>query len=183
MSQKSTSKKPTTKSSSTTKKSSTTTKKSATKKPTAKTSTTKKSTAKTTKPTTKKPATTTKKTTTKEPAAKTTTPKKTTTKKKSTAAKKPTTKKLKVVKAIIMSYRRNNRLQTTNQAIAKVLDEYNHKALIGKKFKVKFPETGTTINGTVIGIHGQDKTKQVRLRFNKGGMTAHALNQIAEIQL
>ncbi len=155
MSQKSkkTTKKPTSKKSSSTKKSST-----AAKKPAAKKITAKKATS-----------------TAKKPATKTT--------KKPTTTKKPVARKPKVVKAIIMSYRRNNRLQTTNQAIAKILDEYNHKALIGKKFIIKFPESEATAKGTVIGIHGKDKSKQVRLRFTKSGMTAYAINLIAEIQL
>ncbi len=138
---------------------------------------------KTTKKPTSKSSSSTKKSSTiaKKPAAKTT--KKPTTKKTTTATKKPVARKPKVVKAIIMSYRRNNRLQTTNQAIAKIFDEYNHKTLIGKKFIIKFPESEATAKGIVIGIHGKDKSKQVRLRFIKSGMTAHALNQIAEIQL
>ena len=139
---------------------------------------------------TKKPAV--KKTTTaaKKPAAKptTTAAKKPITKKPTTtAAKKPTTvtkpKKAKFVQAKIIGYRRNNRLQTTNQAVAKVIDEYNHKALVGKRFVLNFSESDATATGIVTAIHGQTRNKQVRLRFEKAGMTAHAINQIVEIQL
>jgi len=102
----------------------------------------------------KKPSS--KKTTAKKPATKSTAKKaKTTAKKKPTTTKKPTittkprSRKLKIVKAQILSYRRNNRLQTTNQAIAKILDDYNHKALIGKKFVLEYPDSDATAKGVV----------------------------------
>jgi ribosomal protein L35AE/L33A len=145
-------------------KSSTTKKASTAKKPTA---TAKKTTSKS-KTTTKKPATKAK-TPTKKPATKTTTT--------------PRKKKLKVLKAKIMGYRRNNRLQTTNQAIAKILDDYNHKALLGKKLIIKFPNSDVEAKATIIAVHGQIKSRLVRIRFNNKGMTAYAINQIAEIQL
>ncbi len=137
------------------------------------------------KPATKKPAAKKTTTTAKKPAAKTTTAKKTTATKakttKPTTAKKP--KKAKFVKAQIIGYRRNNRLQTTNQAIAKLIEEYNHKALVGKRFILNFSESDAVASGLVTAVHGQPKNKQVRLRFEKAGMTSHAINQIIEIQL
>lgn len=158
-------------------------KKTTTKKPAAKKPATKKTTA------AKKPATkasTAKNPATKKPTA--TTAKKPTTK--STATKKPTTtttakkpKKPKFVKAQIIGYRRNNRLQTTNQAVAKLIEEYNHKTLVGKRFVLNFSESDATATGIVTAIHGQTRNKQVRLRFEKAGMTSHAINQIVEIQL
>ncbi|NHJ39706.1 MAG: hypothetical protein FK731_06705 [Asgard group archaeon] len=90
---------------------------------------------------------------------------------------------MKVIKAKILSYRRNNRLQQTNQAIAKILDEYNHKALLGKKLIVTFPNSDVEATATVVAVHGQIKNRQVRIRFNNKGMSAYALNQIAEIQI
>ncbi len=147
----------------------------------------------------KKPAS--KKTTAKKPAAKSTAkkatskkspPKKLTSKKpaaKTTTAKKPTTtakprsRKLKIIKAQILSYRRNNRLQTTNQAIAKILDDCNHKTLIGKKFVLDFPNSEATAKGVVTGIHGKSKSRQVRIRFDNAGMSAHALNLIGDIHI
>ena len=136
----------------------------------------------------KKPSS--KKTTAKKPATKSTAKKaKTTAKKKPTTTKKPTittkprSRKLKIVKAQILSYRRNNRLQTTNQAIAKILDDYNHKALIGKKFVLKFPNSEASAKGVVTGIHGKSSSKQVRIRFDNAGMTGHALNLIGDIHI
>lgn len=143
----------------------TTSKKTTTKKPVAKKATSKKSPPKKTTTATKK-----------KPAAKTTT-------KKPTTTIKPRSKKLKIVKAQIVSYRRNNRLQTTNQAIAKILDDYNHKALIGKKFVLKFPNSEASAKGVITGIHGKSKSKQVRIRFENAGMTGHALNLIGEIHI
>lgn len=167
------------KSTSTTKKTST----SANKTSSAKSSSTKKPST-----TAKKVSTTTKKTTTtKKPS---TTKKTTTSAKKSSAtkttktspAKKPSKKKA-IVKAKILSYRRSKRLQKTNQAIAEIIDDFNHKALVGKKFTLKFPDSEATAKGVVISLHGQTRNKQVRLRFENSGMTAHALNQIAEIHI
>lgn len=141
----------------------------------------------------KKPAS--KKTTAKKPASKKSPPKKTTaaTKRKPTTAKtttkKPTTKakprsrKLKIIKAQILSYRRNNRLQTTNQAIAKILDDCNHKTLIGKKFVLEFPNSEATAKGVITGIHGKSKSRLVRIRFNNAGMSGHALNLIGDIYI
>lgn len=146
-------------------------KKTTTKKPVAK-STTKKVTSKKSPP--KKPTPTTKKPAAKKPAAKTTT-------KKPTTATKPRSRKLKIIKAQILSYRRNNRLQTTNQAIAIILDDYNHKALIGKKFVLKFPDSDASAKGVVTGIHGKSSSKQVRIRFDNAGMSGHALNLIGDI--
>jgi len=143
----------------------TTSKKTTTKKPVAKKAISKKSPPKKTTTATKK-----------KPAAKTTT-------KKPTTTIKPRSKKLKIVKAQIVSYRRNNRLQTTNQAIAKILDDYNHKALIGKKFVLKFPNSEASAKGVITGIHGKSKSKQVRIRFENAGMTGHALNLIGEIHI
>ncbi|NHK31284.1 MAG: hypothetical protein FK730_08025 [Asgard group archaeon] len=168
-----------------------------------KTTTTKKSSSKKETSSAKKPAaktktktTTTKKATAKKPATKASKPKSTakkpTTTKKTTTTKKPTTKtttttpkkkKLKVIKAKIMGYRRNNRLQTTNQAIAKILDDYNHKALLGKTLTIKFPNSDVEAKATITAVHGQIKNRLVRIRFKNKGMTAHAINQIAEIQL
>ncbi|NHJ86165.1 MAG: hypothetical protein FK734_11935 [Asgard group archaeon] len=188
---KSTAKKTTTKSSTSTAKKSTsstakkpaTTKKPATSQPAA----TKPTTAKTTP---KKTTTTKKPTTTAKPKA---APKTTTTTKKSTTSttktidKKPATtkkpSKKQIIKAQITSYRRNNRLQKTNQAIAKVLDDYNHLALVGKKFTLEFPENETVVKGTVLGIHGQKKSKLLRLGFDNSGMTSYAITQIIEIEL
>ena len=134
------------------------------------------------KPATKKPAAKKTTTTAKKPAAKATTAKKTTaTKAKTTTTKKP--KKAKFVKAQIIGYRRNNRLQTTNQAVAKVIEEYNHKALVGKRFILNFSESDAVASGLVTAVHGQPRNKQVRLRFEKAGMTSHAINQIIEIQI
>lgn len=151
----------------------TTKKKTTAKKPATK-STAKKATSK--KSPTKKTTTTTKKPATKKPAVKTAT-------KKPTTATKPRSRKLKIIKAQILSYRRNNRLQTTNQAIAKILDDYNHKALIGKKFVLKFPDSEASAKGVVTAIHGKSGSKHVRIRFDNAGMTAHALNLIAEIHI
>lgn len=143
----------------------TTSKKTTTKKPVAKKATSKKSPPKKTTTATKK-----------KPAAKSTT-------KKPTTATKPRSRKLKIIKAQILSYRRNNRLQTTNQAIAKILDDYNHKALIGKKFVLKFPNSEASAKGVVTGIHGKSNSKQVRIRFDNAGMTGHALNLIGDIHI
>ncbi|TET30862.1 MAG: hypothetical protein E3J70_03605 [Candidatus Heimdallarchaeota archaeon] len=146
-----------------------TSKKTIAKKPATK-STAKKATSKKSPPkktTTKKPAT-------KKPAAKTTT-------KKPKTATKPRSRKSKIIKAQILSYRRNNRLQTTNQAIAKILDDYNHKALIGKKFVLNFPDSEASAKGVVTGIHGKSKSKLVRIRFDNAGMSGHALNLIGDI--
>ena len=143
----------------------TTSKKTTTKKPVAKKAISKKSPPKKTTTATKK-----------KPAAKTTT-------KKPTTATKPRSRKLKIIKAQILSYRRNNRLQTTNQAIAKILDDYNHKALIGKKFVLKFPNSEASAKGVVTGIHGKSSSKQVRIRFDNAGMTGHALNLIGDIHI
>lgn len=139
------------------------------KKPTSKKTTTKKkpSTTKTT--AAKKPAT-------KKSAAKTTT-------KKPTTTTKPRSRKLKVIKAQILSYRRNNRLQTTNQAIAKILDDYNHKALIGKKFVLNYPDSDAIAKGVVTAIHGKSGARQVRIRFDNAGMSARALNLIGDIHI
>lgn len=154
-----------------------TSKKTTAKKPTAKKATSKKSPPKKTITTTKKkPTTTAKKPATKKPAAKTTT-------KKPTTTTKPRSRKLKVIKAQILSYRRNNRLQTTNQAIAKILDDYNHKALIGKKFVLNFPDSDATAKGVVTAIHGKSGARQVRIRFNNAGMSARALNLIGDIHI
>ena len=144
-------------------------KKTTTKKPVAK-STTKKATSKKSPP--KKTTTATKK----KPVAKTTT-------KKPTTATKPRSRKLKIIKAQILSYRRNNRLQTTNQAIAKILDDYNHKALIGKKFVLEVPDSDATAKGVVTAIHGKSGARQVRIRFDNAGMSAHALNLIGDIHI
>jgi len=179
-------KKPTTKSAAKKTTTKTTPKKTtSTKKPTTTTkkSTAKKPTSTTKKPAAKKPSTTTKKststkkstTTTKKPAVKTTTKKPTT--------PKPRTRKLKIVKAQILGYRRNKRLQVTNQAIAKILDDYNHKALIGKKFVLEFPNSDALARGVVVATHGKDSSKQVRIRFDNAGMTAYAINQIADIHI
>ncbi len=143
----------------------TTSKKTTTKKPVAKKAKSKKSPPKKTTTATKK-----------KPAAKSTT-------KKPTTATKPRSRKLKIIKAQILSYRRNNRLQTTNQAIAKILDDYNHKALIGKKFVLKFPNSEASAKGVVTGIHGKSSSKQVRIRFDNAGMTGHALNLIGDIHI
>ncbi|MCK5183006.1 MAG: hypothetical protein KAJ76_02740 [Candidatus Heimdallarchaeota archaeon] len=140
----------------------------------------------------KKPAT--KKTTAKKPAAKSTAkkapskkspPKKTTTatKKKPTTTAKPRSRKLKIIKAQILSYRRNNRLQTTNQAIAKILDDCNHKTLIGKKFVLEFPDSEAIAKGVVTGIHGKSKSRLVRIRFDNAGMSGYALNLIGDIHI
>lgn len=102
-------------------------------------------------------------------------------KKKKSSTKKSV--KSKVVRAKILSYRRDQRLQTTNQAIAEVLDEYNHTALIGKKFTLEMPENSIIRKGTVTAIHGQPRNKKIRIRFVSGGMTAHALNKVIEIHL
>lgn len=150
-------------------------KKTTAKKPAAK-STAKKATSKKSPP--KKTTTATKrKPTSKKPAAKTTTAKKPTT------TAKPRSRKLKIIKAQILSYRRNNRLQTTNQAIAKILDDCNHKTLIGKKFVLEFPNSEATAKGVVTGIHGKSKSRQVRIRFDNAGMSGHALNLIGDIHI
>jgi ribosomal protein L35AE/L33A len=188
-------KKTTTSKKSTAKKTSSSTKKPAAKTK-AKSSTTKKATTAKKSTTSKKKPTTKPKTSAKKPTTKAKTPAKkpatkTTTKPKSTAKKPvarstttaPRKKKLKVLKAKIMGYRRNNRLQTTNQAIAKILDDYNHKALLGKKLTVKFPNSDVEAKATIVAVHGQIKNRLVRIRFNNKGMTAHAINKIAEIQL
>ncbi len=143
----------------------TTSKKTTTKKPVAKKAISKKSPPKKTTTATKK-----------KPAAKTTT-------KKPTTATKPRSRKLKIIKAQILSYRRNNRLQTTNQAIAKILDDYNHKALIGKKFVLEFPDSDATAKGVVTAIHGKSGARQVRIRFDNAGMSAYALNLIGDIHI
>lgn len=135
-----------------------------------------------------------KKTTTKKPVAKSTAkkatskkspPKKTTTatKKKPTTTAKPRSRKLKIIKAQILSYRRNNRLQTTNQAIAKILDDCNHKTLIGKKFVLEFPDSEAIAKGVVTGIHGKSKSRLVRIRFDNAGMSGYALNLIGDIHI
>lgn len=136
----------------------------------------------------KKPAS--KKTTAKKPAAKKAAskkspPKKTTTatKRKPTTTAKPRSRKLKIIKAQILSYRRNNRLQTTNQAIAKILDDCNHKTLIGKKFVLEFPNSEATAKGVITGIHGKSKSRLVRIRFDNAGMSGHALNLIGDIHI
>ena len=149
-------------------------KKPATKKTTAKKPAAKKAPSKKSPP--KKTTTTAKKSTTKKPAAKTTT-------KKPTTKAKPRARKIKIIKAQILSYRRNNRLQTTNQAIAKILDECNHKTLIGKKFVLEFPDSDATAKGVVTGIHGKSKSRLVRIRFDKVGMSGHALNLIGDIHI
>ena len=150
--------------------------KSTAKKATSKKSPPKKlSTATKKKPTTAK--TTAKKPTSKKPAAKTTTAKKPTT------TAKPRSRKLKIIKAQILSYRRNNRLQTTNQAIAKILDDCNHKTLVGKKFVLEFPNSEATAKGVVASIHGKSKSRLVRIRFDNAGMSAHALNLIGDIHI
>ena len=154
---------------------STASKSSTTKKaPTKKSTTAKKTTTSAAKKTPAKKSTTT----TKKPATKSTT-KKTTTK----APAKKVAKKATILKARIMSYRRSKRLQTTNQAIAQLLDDFNHKALVGRKFVLKFQDSDATASGVVLALHGQEKNKQLRIRFKGKGMSAHALNQIAEIQL
>ena len=138
-----------------------------------------------------KKKTTTKKPATKKSAAKkpTTAVKKSTATKKKTATTKPkttTTKKLrkpKFVKAQIIGYRRNNRLQTTNQAVVKMLEDYNHKALVGNRFVLKFSESDAIATGIVTAVHGQARNKQLRLRFEKSGMSGHAINEIVEIQI
>lgn len=136
----------------------------------------------------KKKKTTTKKATTKKSSAKAA-PKKTTTKPKSTskskasAATKKTTKKAATVKAKILSYRRSHRLQVTNQAIAMVLDDFNNKALVGRKFTLNFEGSDAIAKGIVTATHGQTRNKQVRLRFEKGGMAGEAINQIIEIHI
>ncbi len=96
--------------------------------------------------------------------------------------KKPS-KKVATIKAQIVSYRRSNRLQVTNQAIALVLDDFNHKALVGKKFTLNFKASDATAKGIVTATHGQIKNKRVRLRFEKGGMAGAAINQIVEIHI
>lgn len=150
----------------------------------------------------KKKTTTTKKTTSKKSSVKTV-PKKTKTKPKATlkskasvatkskkasttkkpAATKKSAKKTAIVKAKILSYKRSHRLQTTNQAIAKVLDDFNHKALVGRKFTLKFEESDAIAKGIVVATHGQIKNKQVRIRFQNAGMAGKAINQIAEIHI
>ncbi|MBY8996031.1 MAG: hypothetical protein KGD59_15885 [Candidatus Heimdallarchaeota archaeon] len=134
--------------------------------------------------------TTSKKPTAKKPAVKKATSKKSPPKKPTTATKKkPATetkaksRKLKTIKAMIVSYRRNNRLQTTNQAIAKILADYNHKALIGKKFVLEFPDSEAIAKGVVTGTHGKSGSRQVRIRFDNAGMSAHALNLIGDIYI
>ncbi|MHA1212288.1 MAG: hypothetical protein ACTSSH_07490 [Candidatus Heimdallarchaeota archaeon] len=156
--------------------------KTATKKPAAKSTKAKKTTTAAKKPARTKKATSTKKPTT-TPKKTTSTKKKTTTTTKKPATKKPAVKKAKTIRAKILSYRRSNRLQTTNQAIAKILDDCNHKALIGKKLVLEFSDSDAVAKATVVATHGQDKNRQVRIRFDKKGMTAHAINQIAEIYL
>ncbi len=151
-----------------------TSKKTTAKKPATK-STAKKATSKKS-PSKKTTIATKKKPTTKKPAAKTTT-------KKPTTTTKPRSRKLKIIKAQILSYRRNNRLQTTNQAIAKILDDYNHKTLIGKKFVLEFPDSEAIAKGVVTGIHGKSKSRMVRIRFDNAGMSGHALNLIGDIHI
>ncbi len=146
----------------------------------------------------KKKTTSTKKTTSKKSSVKAT-PKKTSTKPKTaskaktsttkkSAVKKPvatkkTSKKATTVKAKIVSYRRSNRLQVTNQAIALILDDVNHKALVGRKFTLNFEGSDAIAKGIVSATHGQIRNKRVRLRFEKGGMAGIAINQIAEIHI
>ena len=157
--------------------------KAAPKKTTAKSSTAKKTTAAKKAPA--KKSTTTKSTTTKKTTTTTTAKKTTTTKPKTTTTKKPTVKKADKstsIKARIMSYRRSKRLQTTNQAIALILDDFNHKALVGRKFTIDFAESDATAKGVVVAIHGKDSSKQVRIRFDNAGMAGQAINQIAEIK-
>lgn len=106
--------------------------------------------------------------------------------KKSAAIKKVTkkpSKKVATIKAQIVSYRRSNRLQVTNQAIALVLDDFNHKALVGKKFTLNFENSDATAKGIVSAVHGQIRNKRIRLRFAKGGMAGAAVNQIVEIHI
>jgi ribosomal protein L35AE/L33A len=192
-SKKTTSKKPTAKKPAVKK---TTSKKSPPKKPTAAakkptaaakkpTTAAKKPTTAAKKPTTaaKKPTTATKKPTTAAKKPTTATKKPTTAAKKSTTATTPKSRKLKTIKAKIVSYRRNNRLQTTNQAIAKILDDYNYKALIGKKFVLEFPDSEAIAKGVVTSTHGKSGSKQVRIRFDNAGMSAHALNLIGDIYI
>ncbi|MBK5113507.1 MAG: hypothetical protein JJE41_07740, partial [Candidatus Heimdallarchaeota archaeon] len=107
----------------------------------------------------------------------------TATKKKPATETKAKSRKLKTIKAMIVSYRRNNRLQTTNQAIAKILADYNHKALIGKKFVLEFPDSEAIAKGVVTGTHGKSGSRQVRIRFDNAGMSAHALNLIGDIYI
>ncbi|MBD3192339.1 MAG: hypothetical protein GF308_17000 [Candidatus Heimdallarchaeota archaeon] len=102
-------------------------------------------------------------------------------KKKKTSKKKAA--KSEVVKAKIISYRRDHRLQTTNQAIAQVLGDYNHTALIGKQFSLEMPEKSVIRKGIVTAIHGQPRNKKIRIRFASGGMTAHAINKVIEIHI
>ncbi|MHA1212318.1 MAG: hypothetical protein ACTSSH_07640 [Candidatus Heimdallarchaeota archaeon] len=144
--------------------------KTATKKPAVKSTKAKKTTKAAKKPASTKKATSTKKTT----SAK---------KKPTTTTKKPAAKKVKTIRAKILSYKRSHRLQTTNQAIAKILDDYNQKALIGKKLVLEFADSDAVAKATVVAIHGQAKNRQVRIRFDKKGMAGHAINQIAEIYL
>ncbi len=107
--------------------------------------------------------------------------------KKSTAKKPASTKKVSkkasTVKAQIVSYRRSNRLQVTNQAIALILDDVNHKALVGRKFTLNFADSNAIAKGIVSATHGQLRNKRVRLRFAKGGMAGKAVNQIIEIHI
>ncbi|MHA1879190.1 MAG: hypothetical protein ACTSYG_02235 [Candidatus Heimdallarchaeota archaeon] len=63
------------------------------------------------------------------------------------------------------------------------MDDYNHKTLIGKKFILKYPESETKVTGKVIAIHGQDKSKLIRLRFDSGGMSSYAIHQKIQIIL
>ncbi|MEA2071426.1 MAG: hypothetical protein U9O98_09060 [Asgard group archaeon] len=87
------------------------------------------------------------------------------------------------IEAQIVSYRRNNRLQTENQAIAKLLTDYNPASLVGKKFLLEFEESDALAKGKVTDVHGQPKKQRVLIRFSNKGMTAHALNQVIKIFL
>jgi hypothetical protein len=63
------------------------------------------------------------------------------------------------------------------------LDDYNHKALLGKKVILEFPNSEKIAKAIIVAVHGQPKNKQVRIRFTNKGMAASAINQIAEIKL
>jgi ribosomal protein L35AE/L33A len=102
-------------------------------------------------------------------------------KKKKAPAKKK--KDLETIRIKILSYRRNKRLQTTNQAIAQVIDDYNHKALVGKEITIGFPNTDSTAKAKVVDTHGQDKNRKLRIRFTNKGMTGYAFNQVAEVEV
>ncbi|MCE7746236.1 MAG: hypothetical protein GPJ52_13990 [Candidatus Heimdallarchaeota archaeon] len=55
--------------------------------------------------------------------------------------------------------------------------------MIGKKFVLEYPDSDATAKGVVTSIHGKSKSRQVRIRFDKAGMSAHALNLIGEIHI